>query len=158
MLMNTGVVASKSSFQPSTLWETQENVVTHDDVIDAYFKGKNDGRSEQQKVNLRLFQENYERAKSVSEELFNQIVGIGFSITDLHLKADSIVSFNALFIVDKDDFVDENFLKSFSIARTIKNGAEDDTFNIYFTFTPNTSSLDKNCLKHDGFFARYAQA
>ena len=96
--MNRTVVGAKSTFQPSKQWETQENVITHDDVIDAYLRGKKDGRSEQLKANLRLFQENYDKAKAISEELHKQIAEIGFKITGLHLKADSIFSFNALFL------------------------------------------------------------
>lgn len=155
--MSTSVIGNKQFFQPSHNWETRD-VITQDDVISAYLKGKADGKSEQQKVNLRLFKENLEKAQQVSEELFKQVAGIGFKILGLHLKADSILSFDALLIVDKNDYVSEEFLKSFSIARTLKNEADDETFNIYFTFTPRSSSLNENCFIHDGFFAEYAKA
>ncbi|WP_162944510.1 hypothetical protein [Flavisolibacter nicotianae] len=146
---------AKSRKDTTQKWETQENAVTHNDVIDAFLTGKEVGRSEQLSVNLRLFGENYEKAKSLSETLHKQLESMGFKVVGLHLRADSITSFNTLLIVDKMDYLNESFLKSFSIARAFKNDADSDTFNIAFTFTPDSDTLDENCLEHDGFFAKY---
>jgi hypothetical protein len=157
MLMNSTSVTRKHVAEPVQNWETQENVVTDNDVIDAYLTGKEIGRSEQISVNMRLFGENYEKAKRISESLHKQIGGIGFKVKGLHLRADSITSFNSLLIVDINDFTNESFLKSFSIARAFKNEADSDTFNITFTFTPDSDTLDENCLEHDGFFAKYTK-
>jgi hypothetical protein len=155
MIMTPATAIHNSTHESAQKWETQENAVTHNDVIEAYLTGKEIGRSEQLSVNLRLFGENYENAKSLSETLHKQIGSMGFKVIGLHLRADSITSFNSLLIVDKEDYVNESFLKSFSIARAFKNEADSDTFNITFTFTPDSDTLDENCLEHDGFFAKY---
>ncbi len=153
MAPNTDI--HKSKHESAQKWETQESAVTHNDVIEAYLTGKQIGRSEQISVNLRLFGENYEKVKSLSETLHKQIESIGFKVIGLHLRADSITSFNTLLIVDRNDFINESFLKSFSIARAFKNEADCDTFDVTFTFTPDSDTLDENCLEHDGFFAKY---
>jgi hypothetical protein len=153
--MTSTSTPTKSNRATTQKWETQENAVTHNDVIEAYLSGKEVGRSEQLSVNLKLFGENYEKAKSLSETLHKQIGSMGFNVVGLHLRADSITSFNSLLIVDTKDYINESFLKSFSIARAYKNEADSDIFNITFTFTPDSDTLDENCLENDGFFAKY---
>ena len=145
----------KASSKLSNNWQKQTNVITHNDVLDAYLKGKEAGKTEQQRVNQSLFDNNLAKAQTVSEKLFDEIKKTGIKIDSIHLKADAITSFSALFVSDKNDFLKEEFRNVFIIARNIKNESEDQTFSISFTFTPHSNTLDENCLASDGFFAKY---
>jgi hypothetical protein len=145
----------KPSAKHTNTWEKQTNVITHNDVLDAYLKGKEEGKTEQQRVNQSLFTNNLEKAQTISENLFEQIKSSGINLKAVHLKADAITSFYALFISDKGDFLKDEFRQVFLLARQSKHESENETFNISFTFTPDSEKLDENCLASDGFFVKY---
>lgn len=148
-------IKSKSSPKLSNNWQKQTNVVTHNDVLEAYLKGKEAGKTEQQRVNQSLFNNNLEKAQTLSEKLFEQITKSDIKIKAVHLKAEAITSFSALFVSDNADFLKDDFRNVFILARKCKNENEDETFNISFTFTPDSKTLDENCLASDGFFVKY---
>jgi hypothetical protein len=145
----------KISTKQSNHWQKQSNVITYNDVLDAYLKGKEAGKTEQQRVNQSLFDKNLEKAQVLSEKLFEEITSIGVKIKAIHLKADAITSFNSLLIADKNDFLTDEFRNVFLLARKIKSANEDQTFSISFTFTPDSNTLDENCLTSDGFFTKF---
>lgn len=154
-MTTTTQTAGKYSSNRQNSWQKQTNVITHNDVLEAYLKGKEAGKTEQQRVNQSLFNKNLEKAQLLSEKLFKEISSTGLKIKAVHLKADAITSFFALFISDKDDFLKDEFRRVFILARKCKDENEDQTFNISFTFTPDSKTLDENCLASDGFFLKY---
>lgn len=139
----------------SNNWQKQTNVITHNDVLEAYLKGKEAGKTEQQRVNQSLFDINLQKAKSVSEKLFEQLASDGFKLKAIHLKADAITNFYALFISSKSDFLKDEFRNAFIVARKYKTEIDESTFSISFTFTPDSDSLDEDCLASDGYFIKY---
>lgn len=151
------VVAAKTKEkEPTPNWQTQPDVITANDVIDAYFKGKEDGRTEQDRVYRSQFGSNLEKAKFVSESLYKKITSeLGLHLKTIHLKADSITSFCALFVSDGDDFLKNEFRQAFVLARTTKNENENDTFEISFLFTPDSKFLSEKTLASDGYFIKY---
>ncbi len=155
MSMTTTETRQKSSTGLSNHWQKQSNVISYNDILDAYLKGKEAGKTEQQRVNQSLFDTNLEKAQEVSEKLFEEITHSGVNIKAIHLKAEAITSFSALFVSDTNDFLKEDFRNVFILARKIKNESEDQTFSISFTFTPASKNLDENCLASDGFFAKF---
>jgi hypothetical protein len=153
--MNSIITKNQISTSYSNNWHKQEDVITANDAIDAYFKGKEDGKSEQERVNRRLFTSNLEKAKSVSEFLFEKIALEGIQLKAIHLKAETITSFCALFVADKNDFLKDEFRDVFIRAREVKIQSDDDTFSISFLFTPDSSSLNEHSLASDGYLLKY---
>ena len=102
-----------------------------------------------------LFDNNLEKAKSISEKLFLNIKNDGINLKAIHLKADAITNFYALFISDKTDFLKDDFRNVFISARKCKLENDGKTFSISFTFTPDSNTLDENCLASDGYFIKY---
>lgn len=145
----------KETSRHSHNWQNQPDVITANDVIDAYFKGKEDGKTEQERVYRSLFNSNLERAKLVSESLFEQIIESGLHLKSIHLKADTITSFCALFVADSNDFLKEGFRDVFLFARKAKVQNEDATFEISFLFTPDSKTLSEHSLASDGYFIKY---
>lgn len=153
--MTTTESKKRGSHSLSNHWQKQTNAITYNDVSEAYLKGKEAGKTEQQRVNQSLFTNNLNKAKEISEKLFEEITNSGLKIKAIHLKAEAITSFNALFVSDKNDFLKDEFRNVFILARKYKSENENETFNISFTFTPDSNTLDENCLASDGFFVKY---
>jgi hypothetical protein len=151
----SAVATKKESPRQSHNWQKQPDVITANDVINAYFKGKEDGKTEQERINLHQFNTNLEKAKIVSESLFETISKSGLHLNSIHLKADTITSFRALFIANKEDFLKDEFRNVFVLARQVKLENENETFEISFLFTPDSKTLSERSLASDGYFIKY---
>lgn len=136
-------------------WKQNSDTYTGDDLIDAFIRGKRAGRDEQKKILLERLSENINKAQTLSEQLYNSALEEKIKLYDIHLKADNISTFTALFIADDDDFLSEKFRSIYTAARKLKNNAETDTFYISFSFTPKSGHLSEDCLAADGFFMKY---
>lgn len=136
-------------------WEQQYNVVTHNDVIDAYLQGKKAGRNEMQIAMNKLFENNLTKAQDTSEELYRKFTDMNLTIHSIHLKADTVTSFNVLVITDLKDYVSKDFLKGITISRDIKAKSTDAGFEIDFLFTYHAETLNEKCLDSDGYFMKY---
>ncbi len=141
--------------QPQENWRQQYDAVTHNDVIDAYLKGKQAGRDEAKIAMIKLFELNLGKAQEKSEELFETLKSMGFNITAIHLKADNITNFMALVIADYKDYVSENFLHAITISRNLKNNVDSADFTLNFYFTYQADTLNERCLESDGYFLKY---
>lgn len=148
------VIRGKSK-SPSNKWEKQDNAFTTDDVINAYLTGRKDGKSAAQVAKNALFDNNLNKAKELSEGLFKKLTDIGFNIDSIHIKAESIVDFTALIVTSKDDYINDGIRKAFSISRKIKQENQNESFNIFFTFTYAADTLKEEVLESDGFFLKY---
>lgn len=136
-------------------WKQNSDTYTGDDLIDAFIRGKQAGRDEQKKILLERIKENVTKAALLSEELFKRAIAENINLYQIHLKADNISSYTALFIADNSDFLSDNFRKVYTVARELKNKADTDTFYISFSFTPKSKHLSEDCLAADGFFMTY---
>lgn len=136
-------------------WEKQQDVVTHNDVIDAYLHGRKQGRNDYQIAMNKLFESNLYKAQEVSEKLFEDLKKMNINVDSIHLKADAVTNFMALIVTDSKDYVDENFLKGIRASRKIKSTADSLDFSINFIFTHNAKSLNEDCLDYDGYFLKY---
>lgn len=146
---------TKSFLHTQDNWKQQKDVVTHNDVIDAYLEGKVAGRNEVNKAMVKLFETNLNKAQETSEELYKAIIEMGFNINSIHLKADNLTSFMVLAITDLDDYVNERFLEAISFSRKLRQKSTEDDFNIDFLFTYKAKTLNERCLNSDGYFLKY---
>jgi hypothetical protein len=148
-------IHTKSSVKKQENWQQSKDVITHNDVIDAYLKGKEVGRDESKLAMNKLFQDNLTKAQDNSEKLNKYLKDIGIGISEIHLKADSLTDFMALVIASEEDYVSEKFLKAISLGREIKTYSHSDDFNINFYFTYQADTLNENCLHADGYFLKF---
>ena len=147
--------ATNENFSLPLHWEKVEHSYTSDNVIDAYFKGREDERDIQKKIISIKFRSNMDIAATLAEELYKKAASHGIELKNIHLKADSTTKFEALFIADENDYVSDKFREIFIIARDLKNKAESDSFYISFSFVPNSAHLNEECIIADGFIFKY---
>lgn len=152
MLTKSG---NKSKGKPLESWRQADDVITHNDVIDAYLRGKQVGRDETKLAMNKLFETNLKKAQVNSEKLFATLKEMGIVISSMHLKAENLTDFMALIIASPDDYVDEKFLKAINASREIKQESSADDFNINFYFTYKADTLNEQCLDADGYFLKY---
>lgn len=136
-------------------WKQNPETYTGDDLIDAFIRGKKAGRNEHKKVLLERIGENVNKATQLSERLYKIAVDQQIGLYGIHIKAENISTYTALFLVDNSDFLSDNFRSIYTSARQIKNEAETDTFYISFSFTPKSEQLSEDCLVANGFFLKY---
>jgi hypothetical protein len=146
---------TKSYSQPQENWRQQYDAVTDNDVIDAYFKGKEAGKDEAKIAMIKLFELNLGKAQEKSEELYESIKAMGININSIHLKADNLTNFMALIVADYEDYVSENFLKAISVSRDLKTKTDSKDFTLNFYFTYHAETLNVHCLDSDGYFLKY---
>jgi hypothetical protein len=136
-------------------WKQNSDTYTGDDLIDAFIRGKKAGRDEQKKILLERISQNVNKATQLSERLYQIAIDQKFKLFEIHIKAENISTYTALFLVDNSDFLSDRFRDIYTIARQLKNEAETDTFYISFSFTPKSEQLSEDCLAADGFFLKY---
>lgn len=149
------ITHTKSYTQPQENWRQQYDAVTHNDVIDAYLKGKEAGKDATRIAMVKLFEQNLKKAQTKSEELYEVLKSMGFSINSIHLKADNITNFMALIIADYKDYVNENFLNAITVSRELKTKTDAEEFTLNFYFTYHADTLNEHCLDSDGYFLKY---
>ncbi|HUN02250.1 MAG TPA: hypothetical protein PLS00_05300 [Niabella sp.] len=153
--MQTPVKQSVKSSRIPQNWIKEESVYTGDHLIDAYLKGKQDGKDEMIKILTRQFKDNIDIATSISEKLYAEAAKKKINFKTIHLKADGITKFSALFIAKKGDFLSDKFRDIFVSARKLKNEVESDSFYISFSFMPDSKDVNEKCINADGFFLKY---
>jgi hypothetical protein len=136
-------------------WKKEESVYTGDHLIDAYLKGKQDAKDELIKILNRQFKDNVDIATSISEQLYSEAAKKKINFRTIHLKADGITKFTALFIAKKDDFISDKFREIFISARKLKKEVDSDSFYISFSFMPESKDLNEKSINADGFFLKY---
>lgn len=136
-------------------WKQESDSFTGDHLIEAYLKGKQEGRNEINKILSKQFETNVAIAANISEKLFSEAKKKKINLKEIHLKAEGITKFSALFVTDKNDFVADRFREILSVARKFKNKIETDSFYINFFFLPLSDSFNEKGLNADGYFLKY---
>lgn len=138
-------------------WEKSEYIYTGDHLIDAYLIGKQDGKDEQQRILEQKFNENLAKATKAAEKLFADAKKKKITFSDIRIKANSITQFSALFMAEVSDFVSNKFRDVYTMANTLENELENDSFSIIFSFMPKGDQLNEDCISADGYFLKYGQ-
>ena len=138
--MPTTLPKTKQS-QPSN-WKRESDVFTSDQVINAYLKGREDGQNDNLRILVNQFKTNINEAQKVSESIIEKAFQKQIKLKEVHLKADSILNFEALFVADEKDFISDNFRDVYTCARKIKNDVQNENFYISFSFMPSSKHLN----------------
>ena len=151
----TSSTTHKSNIIPQENWKQQHDVVTHNDVIDAYLSGKKAGRNEWQIAMVKLFETNLKKAQQASEDLYSKLADNGLKMDSIHLKSDNPTNFMILLIATLEDYTDPKFLDAIAISRKIKSQLDSSDFTINFLFTYTADSLNKRAISSDGYFLTF---
>jgi hypothetical protein len=139
---------------PKDWQEAQENF-TADEVFQAYMDGKKAGREEEVEKLKKDFSLNVKAASSIAEELLEIAADKHVPISIIHLKARSINSFEALFLVDEEAFLSPKINEVYTLGRKFREKYTSDKFHLFFSFTSKSEEINLDCLAADGYFMRY---
>ncbi|MDP4250340.1 MAG: hypothetical protein Q8918_09570 [Bacteroidota bacterium] len=140
-------------------WAKNTGVFSGDELIDAYFLGKEAGIQagwdEKFRTLATQFSRNVDLAIKLSEQLYQEALHMNICLKGIHLKADSPGKFKSVFVTDINDHLSEKFLKVLSIARKYKAINEKGDLYISFLFMPYSKKISKEALTADGYFLEY---
>lgn len=135
-------------------WENRQITFTGDEVIDAYYQGRDDERSSIERALKNQLNTNIKTAAQYAVRLFTKSKESQIDLKGIYLKIDNIDQFTALFVADKKAFIGDEFLQVYSIAEDIKKELRE---NIYlkFSFLPDTGTINDTLLLSDGYYLKY---
>jgi hypothetical protein len=161
-------VASKQDWHLKPPVEIKEKrFFSADEVINAYFLGVDKGYSkakieynnnnERFKILFKTFEDNLSIAKKTCEQFFCEICKYGFKSLGVWLRSYSLTSFDAIFVIDKNDFVNDEFLSIYTLSQEVRKKVNNNSFNISLTFMPNSNHLNEDKLLADGYVLNYGR-
>lgn len=134
----------------------KEEVFTGDDVIDAYFNGKQDGLAQTDKVLFQGFIKNLERAMNVAAQHTNVLTHAGFGYRKLLLKVKGLTRFNAMFIVEEDEWRKPEFNLVYDQSLDAEDMVSEELFEFSIIFMPTSGNrIDLDALRSDGYHLSY---
>lgn len=140
---------------PNWILEPEREYFTQDELIDAYLKGKEEQKSENQKILLEKLEKNIKQAQKIVETIVEKINKGGLKLFKSYLRINDIIKYDAIFDVSLDDFTSSDFELIYDFSRELKKDLNTDTFNINFTFMPHTKDLNEKRIESDGFIFKY---
>jgi hypothetical protein len=138
-------------------WKKEQHVYAGDDLIEAYLKGRQDGKNEITNILSNTFEENIKKATAIAEKLFNSAANKKIEFTSVHLKSEGIASFTSIFLVRKDDFISDKFRNILVLGRKLKKELENENIYITFSFAIDDKGFSEKKLISDGYFLKYAK-
>ena len=152
--------ASKKELVASILpqnWEEQKGAsFSEDDLIDAYFRGKKEERTTNEKLLHKTFQNNLVTATGTAERFIHQVKEKGLNVIAALLKVEDVFMFRVMIVVSEDDYIADSFSDFILMSSTLKSEVDQDTFTINFSFTYHSDNLSDDCLAADGYKSKYA--
>lgn len=137
--------------------EPEKEHYTADDMIDAYFKGKETMVSETRKFMVRALTENINKTIKHRNELFKYLKDKKYhpEVSYLRIKPVSISSFEILIMLPEEELLKDNFLDVYEYICKFEENVSEDLYAIHFSFTNSNKDFDENQLEADGFILKY---
>jgi hypothetical protein len=139
-------------------WERSEGVFTSNELVDAYENGMRKGRTLQQKMEEKIFEEkvntNAKLATEIAEKFYSFFIPYN-TFPHIRLRANSVTSFDLAFILEEDFYNSDHLTCAYDTAHELRQKHSTDTFSIYIYLFPKTKSLDLNKMDSDGFSLFY---
>ena len=152
----TAITRSNLKKSVSSDWiKKEKESYTSDEVINAYLQGEKDGQSAKEKVLIQKLEENLKLAQKIVENINEEMVKSNFTSIRSYLRIKSLFRFDAVFSINKDDYLSTGFDAIYKLSRDFKSACNNDSFNINTTFMPITDSLNEERLVSDGFYFTY---
>jgi hypothetical protein len=145
-------------------WQTEpiiknrkEKIYSADSMINAYFKGKEDEKNKQRQILENEFSINLRKVQSLCVNFFYYLIKEKISCQRIYLRALSLNYFDAIFLIEKNDFMSPDFMKVNKNAVKEEKQIVKENFDFEFIFMPLTKHLNKQRLLTDGYILTYGQ-
>lgn len=148
--MSTGKRASSK-----WILKPEKDYYTHDEIIDAYLKGKEAQKNENKKILSEKLEANLKQAQGIVESLVEEIRSKGFKIYKSYLRINNIVKFDAIFDVSPEDYTSDAFNEIYKEGHEIKKTFNSDTFHLNLIYMPHTEDFNEESVVCDGFIFSY---
>ena len=136
--------------------DKEKDTFSADDLIDAYLAGRKDKSDEDTQLRIEKLESNLKKAQELSINLYNEIKKSGFHCSSVKLKIKDIYHFSSIFLIDENDYCDDNFLKIYEASISLKKEANcSTTFDFTTIFTPESNTLKKETMIADGYILSY---
>ncbi|TNF50612.1 MAG: hypothetical protein EP305_00010 [Bacteroidetes bacterium] len=143
------------NIQPMYKDETNE-IFSIDDIIDAYLGGKIDILKKfEDKAVGEAFGKNLKLAKEASVRFYHNLLNSGIKSEKVYLKVKDKERFNALFLIDEDQWCDDEFDEKYLEAKDLKSELNSNSFDYSIILMPKSTSFDKASLLSDGYLLSY---
>ncbi|MGM0503934.1 MAG: hypothetical protein ACQESQ_04885 [Bacteroidota bacterium] len=153
--MSVKTVNKSNNTSSNWILKPEKDFFTHDELIDAYLKGKEEQKNETQKVLLEKLENNLKNAQSIVEQVTEKIGQSGFKVYKSYLRISNIIKFDTVFDIAIDDFISNEFDEIYKFSRELKKEVNTETFNINFTFMPHNDNLNEKRIVSEGFIFTY---
>lgn len=135
-----------------------ERLFSADFVIDAYFRGKDDGeQSVEQKVLVlrKQFEANLAEAAKNTAKVYEQLKVREMTPISAHLKTDTFDRFDILILVAEEDVLKDSFDDIYKMTRAMEVAVSEDGYNVSFSFINKSQNFDEDMLFSDGYIFTY---
>jgi hypothetical protein len=126
-----------------------------DELIDAYLKGREEQKNQNQKILFEKLEANIKTAQTIVVDIVNQIAETGFKMYKSYLKIDNITKFDVIFDIAVQDYLSPQFDEIYKLSHEIKSKYNNDTFNISFAFMPHSEFINERRINCEGFIFSY---
>lgn len=152
--LNTAINRIDDDWKFQTTDEQKETeLYSADAVVNTYLRWKID----QDVENERILKENLDKAMNLCESFSNTLQVKNVKFIRLLLRPKQITEFEAVFIIDKEDYISPRFEEIYKLAISEKTKANSETFHFSYIFIPDTESLDRDKLSSDGYVLEYVK-
>lgn len=124
----------------------------------AYQRGIKDSDEKRKKDLIKRVNDNLKSSTNMVENLIKESkINHSISYQRIFLRISTPNTFDFLFLIKKEIFIKEEFLKIYSLVRTIKKSFDSKNLEISFNFLPinKLSDINKNNIISDGYHLQY---
>ena len=156
--MSTTVIPAKGT-KPWELTIPKKEHFSSDEVIQAYFKGKEvgkaDGLKEGSEANRQLFlkalTENLAKASLDTNKVLMAFKAQKLKTENALLRIDSWHRFSVMVIASETAFRSEKLLKVYDLVNALEGSVTTEQYHIRFSFVAGGKDLDPKTLEADGY-------
>lgn len=154
--MSTVAAGTRPASLPAHWSRPSPDRYTPDDMIGAYLKGHEAGRTAVEEVVSRQFEQNLGRATGAAEAFYDLLrERLGVAATEARLRVDALDQFSALFAVPRAAFLAEGFVQAYALVREHRRAVEAPDFRLDITFVPDSEHLNRDAIDADGYTLTY---
>lgn len=152
--MNKLLTSQNKEQSPS--WGVTKDSFTGDELIEAYFRGCDEGVDRYKRVLLQKLNENLNRAQDIGSAFISEINKKEVICVDAHLKYMDIERYKIIFVIKDDVYFDfDRMSPLYAMAETLEIENSNTDFNIEVAFIPAVPSINTLRLVSDGFIFQY---
>jgi hypothetical protein len=156
------MVANPEIFTEQKEWsltKESDDIFTGDEVIDAYFQGKKDGKKdvieEEKRLVLDQLSTNISKSADIMGQIFATFTKRGINPVSGFLRVNSWDVFDMLVTVTESDYLSEEILNLYNYIGHIEEDSKAKYYNLTVSIMGGVEYLDIESLTSDGFILVY---